>query len=167
MLIGELGLDGVVKMAGPQPQSVVKSMMQSASVLAVPCVDGSDGNRDGLPTVLLEAMALGTPCVSTNVTGIPELVRDQVTGLLVQQKDAESLADALKRCLFDADLRVKMANNAHSLIDTYFDAIVNAEKQRQVFANNKSLVLDRDPVNESQRGRGATDVDFQVVSSLG
>lgn len=137
-LITEFNLQSVVKIVGPQPQATVKKMMHQAAVLAAPCIDGSDGNRDGLPTVLLEAMALGTPCISTNVTGIPELVRNENTGLLVPQRDAEALAIGLQRCLEDVDLRVRLANNASRLIQQQFDAVVNAEKQRQVFFSRDS-----------------------------
>ena len=69
----ELGLGDRVRFLGPLPQDQVISVVREAAVLAAPCVVGEDGNRDGLPTVLLEAMALGTPCVATPVTGIPEV----------------------------------------------------------------------------------------------
>jgi glycosyltransferase involved in cell wall biosynthesis len=83
---------------------------------------GVDGNRDGLPTVLLEAMALGTPCVSTPVTGIPEVVRDQETGLLVPEDDPSALAAALGSLIADADLRARLAAAARALIVDEFDA---------------------------------------------
>src|SRR6266567_1759056 len=69
-----------------------------AAVFAAPCVVGADGDRDGLPTVLVEAMALGTPCVSTDVTGIPELLADDC-GIVVPQHDPTNLAAALERLL--------------------------------------------------------------------
>ena len=104
--------------------------MQKAAVFAAPCVVGEDGNRDGLPTVLLEAMALGTPCVSTDVTGIPEVIHDGDTGLCVAQHDAEALADALKRLLDDAELRTRLASAARRLIEENFDIHQNAARQR-------------------------------------
>ncbi len=67
-LIEQHALDHHVQLLGPQPQRVVKELIQVAAVMAAPCIHGQDGNRDGLPTVLLESMALGTPCVSTAVT---------------------------------------------------------------------------------------------------
>jgi glycosyltransferase involved in cell wall biosynthesis len=81
-----LGLGSLVELSGARPQSDIIRMVQSAAVMAAPCIVGEDGNRDGMPTVLLEAMALGTPCVSTPVTGIPEIVREGETGLLVPQR---------------------------------------------------------------------------------
>ncbi len=108
--------------------------MRGAAVLACPCVVARDGNRDGLPTVLLEAMALGTPCVATNVTGIPELVRDGETGLIAAEGDPEALAAALARLLDDPGLRLNLSRRARALIDREFDARANALRLREVFA---------------------------------
>ena len=93
---------------------------------------GRDGNRDGLPTTLLEAMALGTPCVSTDVTGIPEVVRDGETGLLVPQNDAAALAAGLERLLEDPSLRVSLAARARRRIEEDFDARRNSARVRQI-----------------------------------
>ncbi|HUE76254.1 MAG TPA: glycosyltransferase, partial [Chloroflexota bacterium] len=90
--IQRLGLSDRVELVGPRPQNDVFQLVQGAAAFAAPCVVGEDGNRDGLPTVLLEAMALGTPCISTDVTGIPEVLRDGETGLLVRQQDPQGLA---------------------------------------------------------------------------
>jgi glycosyltransferase involved in cell wall biosynthesis len=107
--------------------------MQNAAVFAARYVVGSDGNTDGLPTVLLEAMALGTPCVSTNVTGVPEVLRDRQTGLMVPQHDATALAQAIERLLTDTDLRVKLATQARHLIKTEFDIHHNTASLRTLF----------------------------------
>jgi colanic acid/amylovoran biosynthesis glycosyltransferase len=107
--------------------------VRSASVVAAPCVVGTDGNRDGLPTVLLEAMAIGTPCVSTDVTGVPEAIRHAETGLNVPQRDASALAAALERSLTDADLRVRLATRARALVEQEFNVERNAARLRGVF----------------------------------
>jgi colanic acid/amylovoran biosynthesis glycosyltransferase len=97
-------------------------------------VIGADGNRDGLPTVLLEAMALGTPCVATPVTGIPEVIEHEVTGLLVPERDPRALAAALARVLDDPDLRLGLAKAARDLVVTEFDARRQAALVAQGFS---------------------------------
>ena len=128
-----LGLQGSVALAGPLPQGEVIRQMQGAAALAAPCVVGQDGDRDGLPNVIQEALALGTPVVSTDVTGIPEVVRDGETGLQVPQRDPEALAEALDRLLTDADLRVHLAAGGRRLIEAEFDIRRNAERRRAMF----------------------------------
>lgn len=129
-----LGLEETVWLSGPRPQAEVIDRVASAAVFAAPCVIGRDGNRDGLPTVLLEAMALGTPCVSTDVTGIPEVIRDEETGLVVSPHDANALAIALGRLLTDMSLRADLARHARALIEAEFDIAHNAARQRGLFA---------------------------------
>jgi colanic acid/amylovoran biosynthesis glycosyltransferase len=131
--IQHLELQSRVELVGPRPQSDVISHVQSAAVLAAPCVIGADSNRDGLPTVLLEAMALGTPCVSTDVTGIPEVLRDGITGLVTPQHDPELLAEALARLLADAELRVRLASNARRLIESECDIRQTTAQLRELF----------------------------------
>ncbi|MBE8997889.1 glycosyltransferase family 4 protein [Nostoc sp. LEGE 12447] len=131
--IQDLGLQSTVEIVGPRPQNDVFQLMQQAAVFAAPYIIGQDGNRDGLPTVLLEAMALGTPCVSTDVTGIPELVRDRQTGLIVPQHNAEQLAIALQQLLSNPALRVKLSSQARQLIESEFDIHRNSAALRAIF----------------------------------
>ncbi|HEV2820368.1 MAG TPA: glycosyltransferase family 4 protein [Solirubrobacteraceae bacterium] len=126
------GLSEQVRLLGPRTQDEVRTLVQGANVMATPCVVGADGNRDGLPTVLLEAMALGTPCVSTPVTGIPELVIDGRTGLVVGQHSPDELAGALARVLDDEGLRVSLARAGRALIEERFDIDRNAAAQREL-----------------------------------
>jgi glycosyltransferase involved in cell wall biosynthesis len=131
--IARLGLDGRVQLTGPRPQEDVIEHVTNAAVFAAPCVIGSDNNRDGLPTVLLESMALGTPCVSTDVTGIPEVLHHDETGLMVAQRDPSALADAIERLLSDPGERVRLASRARRLIETEFDIHRNAARMRRLF----------------------------------
>lgn len=133
--IKAMELRGVVELVGPMPQRQVFEVMRQAAVFAAPCIVGKDQNRDGLPTVLLEAMALGTPCVATDVTGIPEVVRHQETGLLARQNDPRSLADAIERMLMERTTRVKLARQARALIEDQFDIQQNSAALREVFAS--------------------------------
>lgn len=140
--IHELRLQDQIHLIGPRPQADLMELVQSAAVLAAPCVVSEDGNRDGLPTVLLEAMALGTPCVATPVTGIPEVVRHERTGLLVPSHDPQRLAAALQRLLNHHELRIHLAAQARQLIDSEFDIQQNANQLRKFFApGNRSGIL--------------------------
>jgi colanic acid/amylovoran biosynthesis glycosyltransferase len=131
--IERMGLSELVSLPGPLPHAALIGIFRQAALLAAPCVVANDGDRDGLPTVLLEAMALGTPCVSTAVTGIPELVRDGGTGLCVQPQDPEALADALERLLADRPLRERLSTHARRLIEREFDIRRNAARLRDLF----------------------------------
>ena len=134
--IEQLGLLARVELIGPHPQSDVIRFVRDAAVFALPCVIAEDGNRDGLPVALMEAMALGTPCVSTDVTGIPELLRDGETGLMVRQHEPAALATAIERLLADQALRVHLARGARRLIEAKFDIHRNTEFLRAIFENN-------------------------------
>ena len=131
--IERLGMEGHVHLAGALPRVELARRMREASVFAAPCVVGEDGNRDGLPTVLLEAMASGLPCVATDVTGIPEILAHGETGLIAKQGDAESLADAIERFQCDGDLAESCARVARRRIEEDFDQASNTEALRAVF----------------------------------
>ncbi|GMA33454.1 glycosyltransferase [Litorihabitans aurantiacus] len=117
-----LGLGDAVTFTGPLPQAAVRDVVAGADVLAAPCVVGADGNADGLPTVVLEAMALGTPCVTTAVTGLGEAIAHERTGLVVGQHDAAGLAAALERLHRDPALARRLRAEARRLVEERFDA---------------------------------------------
>ena len=100
--------------------------------MVAPCVVGADGNRDGLPTVLIEAMALGVPVVATDVTGIPELVQDDRTGLLVPQRDPEAIARAVGRLLDDRAEAAALARAARATVEAEFDLRRNVGRLRSL-----------------------------------
>ncbi|WP_292291951.1 glycosyltransferase family 4 protein [Marivita sp.] len=133
--IAGAGLAETVTLDGPLPQPDVFAAMRRAAVLACPCVVGRDGNRDGLPTVLIEALALGTPCVGSDVTGIPEIVRHDETGLIARAGDSIALADALQRLLADADARSRLSRAGRALVERDYDIHRNAAALRGVFAD--------------------------------
>lgn len=125
-LIGRLGLEDRVQLPGPLPREDLLDLYPRAALLAAPCVIGADGNRDGLPTVLLEAAALGTPLVSTPVTGIPELVRAGETGWLVPPRDPAALAAAMAAVLDDPTEAGRRAEAARRRVELDFDLRRNA-----------------------------------------
>ncbi len=95
--IARLGLTGRVVLRGALRSDDVAAAYRGAAMLVMPCRVAADGDRDGLPTVILEAMARGLPVVSTDTVGIGEVVRDGETGLLVPPDDAASLANAIEK----------------------------------------------------------------------
>lgn len=124
-LIIALRLEDRVKLIGAKPQEEVVQAYRRATLFALPCVIAQDGNRDGLPTVLLEAMATGLPVVSTDVTGVPEIVDDEVNGLIVLPGDVAGLAHALARLLKDPALREQLALAARRKVEQEFDVRKN------------------------------------------
>ncbi|MCA9197811.1 MAG: glycosyltransferase family 4 protein [Planctomycetales bacterium] len=127
------GLESQIRLLGALPSEEVQARLRQAALLAAPCEVAEDGDRDGLPTVLLEAMALGTPCVSTAVTGIPEVVFHGQTGLLTPPQDANALAVAMRSLLQDANLAKQVSQNARRLMETSFDIHTNTNQLRELF----------------------------------
>src|SRR5262245_8884288 len=119
--INRLGLQECVKLVGPLCQAEVIQEMYQAAVLAAPCVIAKNGDRDGLPNVIQEALALGTPVVATDVAGILEVVQHEKTGLQVPQHDPGALAAALERLLGNPALRVRLASGGRQLMNAEFD----------------------------------------------
>jgi colanic acid/amylovoran biosynthesis glycosyltransferase len=114
-------LDVPCSFLGVRPSATIRQMLQGSRLLCLPSVATADGHVEGLPTVLLEAQAMGVPVVSTLHSGIPEAVADGVTGILVPERDTEKLAAAILRLLEDRDLwqRYHLATQEH--IDRKFD----------------------------------------------
>ena len=115
-----LGLEDRVKLLGAQPYEAVCRAYQRASVFALPCRVAADGDRDGIPNVLLEAVASGVPVVSTPVSGIPELIECDRSGLLVEPNNPDMLADALDRVLQSPELRAALTQAARAKLEAHF-----------------------------------------------
>ena len=140
-LIAKESLQSRVHLTGPLPQQQMMRVVRGAAVFAAPSILADDGDRDGLPTALVEAMALGTPVVSTNVVGIPELVCDDDTGLLVPQRTPDRLADALQRLLESPHLQVRLSHNARERIERDFDIHKTSGAMRALFATPRAQTL--------------------------
>jgi glycosyltransferase involved in cell wall biosynthesis len=119
--IERLGLADRVRLAGPQPQERVRRYYDDADAFVLACLEAGDHDMDGTPIVLIEAMALGVPVISTPVSGNPELITDGTSGLLVTPGDAGALADAMEQLMDNPDLARRLAENARHAIESGFD----------------------------------------------
>ena len=135
-LIEELSLEDCVHLAGWQDHDVTLRLIRQATVLAAPSIIADDGDRDGIPNVILEAFAAGTAVIASNLEGISEVVNDEQTGLLVEPGDIEKLGCVLKRLLTDSGLRGYLSENARKVITDKFDSAKNIEILADLFKNS-------------------------------
>ncbi len=132
-LINDIGLIDRVVLKGKLSPDELLPYYRRADVLAMPaCIRNQDA--DGIPTVLIEAMAMEIPVVATRVSGIPELVVDGETGLLVAPDDAPALAEALARLLQDQDLARRLAGAGRDLVVAQYRGETSARQLRRLFA---------------------------------
>ena len=126
--IARLGLGGQVLLGGLIPQEEVAREMRACHVFVLPCRQDRHGDMDGIPTVFMEAMATGRPVISCSVSGIPELVRDGETGLLVPPDDPAALAAAVERLACDDALRLRLGRQGRALVERQHAAGQNARR---------------------------------------
>jgi glycosyltransferase involved in cell wall biosynthesis len=120
------GLESHLAMPGAKPQEAVRDMLSRVAIFVMPSVMTPEGNQDGIPVALMEAMASGAAVVGTTVSGLPELIEHEVNGLLVPPGDARALAEAIARLLGDAPLRRRLGEAARRAVERDFDAAVEA-----------------------------------------
>lgn len=128
--IHELGLEQQVRLLGPRTQEEVRHLLEAADLFVAPFVIGADGNADGLPTVLLEAMAIGIPCVAASVTAVGEVIHDGETGWLVPTGDTDALIGAVREALDPATDRLALTDAARELVSAEYDSRSQARHLR-------------------------------------
>ncbi len=130
--VTRLGLTGEVTFAGARTQRELQVLLKQAHVFALtPCVT-DDGDRDGVPNALLEAMACGLPVVTTTVAGIPEVIVHGQNGLLAEPHEVPVIADHLAALLTDPPLRMRLGSSARSEVVANFDREANARRLASV-----------------------------------
>ncbi len=123
-LIKKLKLNHFTRWLGTQPHNVVLEHYRHADLFVLGCEVAPNGDRDGIPNVLLESMAIGVPVVATRISAIPELVQDGKTGLLVPPGSPQQMADAMLRLLTEQELRRKVIEAGRARILQEFDGSV-------------------------------------------
>ncbi|MEZ0446842.1 glycosyltransferase [Cellulomonas sp. ICMP 17802] len=132
-LASALGISGAVEFLGAQGQDRVIAEMRDARVLALPSVTAATGDAEGLGQVVLEAAAVGRPVVVTANGGMRDAAIDDVTGLVVSERDAGGLAEALLALLSDAGLAAKLGAAGRTFVEQRFDLKSQAAKVRQLY----------------------------------
>jgi colanic acid/amylovoran biosynthesis glycosyltransferase len=135
-LAEQAGIAEKIRFHGRLTREEIARLLQDADVLAAPSVPTRDGRREGIPVVLMEAMGSSVPVIASKISGIPELVEDKVTGLLVPPRDATSLTNALECYFADPDLRRRLGQAGREKVVRDFDLNKNAENLAKQFVKD-------------------------------
>jgi glycosyltransferase involved in cell wall biosynthesis len=112
-------LNKIVHLLGALPQEAVQPFYNKADLFVLPCIQAKNGDRDGLPNVLVEALAVGVPVITTRLSAIPELIEHEMTGLLVREKDAQGIAAAIVRLKKDTTLYSAIIQNGWTKVQAF------------------------------------------------
>ncbi|MCK4794534.1 MAG: glycosyltransferase family 4 protein [Desulfobacteraceae bacterium] len=132
-LIEQLALEDHAELLGWQEPDVTLRLIEQATMLVAPSVIADDGDRDGIPNVVLEAFASGTPVIASNLEGISEVVEHRKTGLLVKPGDVRELASAIEELLNNKDLQSHLSQAAYEMTVQRFDSTKNTKQLAKLF----------------------------------
>ncbi len=146
-LIFRHSLSDRVTLLGPRSQAEVRERIASARVFALACQREKDGGSDNLPTVIMEAMAIGVPVVSTRIAGVPEMINDSKNGFIVAEHDVPAFASALAALLTADGIASKMGAVAATTARERFDAGKSAMELAKLLVHHSKV--DAPPALES------------------
>ncbi len=129
----ELSLNDQVVFAGARSFDYILQAYAEADIFVLPCVNAADGSRDVTPNALMEAMAMKLPVISTTLAAIPEIVENEISGLLVPPMDEKALALAMKILIEDETMRHRLGENARRQIEDKFDIAKNINQFNTLF----------------------------------
>jgi colanic acid/amylovoran biosynthesis glycosyltransferase len=130
---GRLGIRGLVRFAGERPHSEVREALHDADVMLAPSVTAPDGDREGMPNTVLEALAAGVPVVATRHAGIPEVIEDGKTGLLVDEHAPEQVAAAVLRYGDAPDLVARVSREGRARVARDFTVAAYVARTEAVY----------------------------------
>lgn len=171
--IARLKLESHVALVPPVAQGEIRRMLGEATCFVLPCVTASDGDQDGIPNVLTEALAARVPAISCPTSGVPELIEDGISGLLVPQHNPPALADAIARLIGDTELQQRVAQAGRAKVDAEFSIRKNAARLGDLMAlagrqpRRVALIIDELETGGAQRqvlelARGLTELHVSV-----
>lgn len=135
-MVKRLGLSQVVSMPGFVPNDEMARLMAEHDVLVMPSVVHSNGDRDGIPNVIMEALSCGLPVVATDVCGISEIIQNGKSGFLVPQRNAQALANAIRASLEDWQTAQKLTAKGHELVLEMFNPTRNSLALKKLYLNS-------------------------------
>ena len=138
-----LGLEERVRMPGLVSHNELPRFLETHDIFVAPCVIAPSGERDGIPNAIIEAMAFGLPVISTRVNAIPEIVRNGETGLVVPQRDAAALVEAILYMSAHPDKACLMAENGRKLVLEMFDEAANICKLRDMLVTRYASFMEQ------------------------
>jgi glycosyltransferase involved in cell wall biosynthesis len=132
--IGKAGLGDLVQLTGALAQDEVRARLGRSTIFVLPCVTEKEGGMDNLPTVIMEAMAAGLPVVSTAIAGVPEMVQNRVTGILLSEHDPKQLAETLAALLADETHLRSLGRAGRERAAELFAIEKNVDRLRELFS---------------------------------
>lgn len=134
-LVSSFGLENNVTFLGNLEDDSLIEELRTATMFILPCIRAENGDMDGIPVSLMEAMYSGIPVVSTRISGIPELIENGQEGILIEPKNSKQLSNAIKTLLEDKNLRTKLGENGKRKIETQFNIYNETAKLIDVWKN--------------------------------
>lgn len=140
-LVQELNVASQVQLLGWKQQEEVKEILDKADIFLAPSVTSKQGDKEGIPVVLMEAMAMGLPILSTFHSGIPELVENGVSGFLVPERDADALAQKLEYLIEHPQLWGQMGKAGREFVQNYHDIDKLNKQLVEIFGDVAKLLI--------------------------
>ena len=139
-LIASLGLSNNCEWLGTQTHEEVLRHFRESDLFVLACEIAKSGDRDGIPNVLVESLAMGVPALSTEVSAIPEILINRETGITVPPSEPHTMSDAIVQMLTDQDLRQRLITNGRKYVEEQFDNKKWVRKLGEVFLSQNKLL---------------------------